>query len=179
MAKVSAFVIAPPVIFAALAAVFFIGMQREDPDGLPSALIGQGAPALNGDALGAYPPVSPDAFADGTVKLVNFWASWCPPCRAEHPNLMTLAEEIPIYGVNKSDRPQDAEAFLAELGNPYLAIAADRNGRQAIDWGVYGLPETFVLDGQGRVVYRHAGPVTRRIMDEKIRPAIALVSPGS
>jgi cytochrome c biogenesis protein CcmG/thiol:disulfide interchange protein DsbE len=107
------------------------------------------------------------------VKLVNFWASWCAPCRAEHPILSELAAQgITVHGVNYKDDPAKAQAFLAELGNPYATIGADPAGRTAIDWGLYGVPETFVIDGSGTVVLRFAGPITRQELDRKILPAI-------
>lgn len=144
-----------------------------DPGALRSTFIGRPAPEIAPAALGGYPVFSSDVFADGEVKIVNFWASWCPPCRAEHPALVELAREgVPVYGVNKSDREADALRFLADLGNPYTAITVDDNGRQSIDWGVVALPETFVLDGQGKVVLKFPGPI-HGVMDTIIRPALA------
>ncbi|QPM89965.1 DsbE family thiol:disulfide interchange protein [Pseudooceanicola algae] len=167
--------ILPPMIFAGLAGLFFLGMQREDPDQLPSAMTGKPAPVVQLDNLGDLPVFSPDeTLADGEVKLVNFWASWCAPCRVEHPNLIALAEDrgIPIYGVNYKDQPGAAQGFLAELGNPYLAVGADTSGRAGIEWGLYGVPETFVVDGEGRIVERFAGPVTQRVLEGTINPAL-------
>ena len=109
----------------------------------------------------------------GGVKLVNYWASWCAPCRVEHPHLEALAEEgVTIYGVNYKDQPGNALGFLEELGDPYTAIGADPNGRMALDWGLYGVPETYVIDGEGRVVLRFPGPITERVLEGQIRPAI-------
>lgn len=117
------------------------------------------------------------SWRDGQVKLVNYWASWCAPCRAEHPNLVALADEgLPIYGINYKDDPDKALAFLAELGNPYKAVSADDTGRTAIDWGLYGVPETYVLAGDGTVILRFAGPITQRSLEDTIRPAIAEAS---
>jgi cytochrome c biogenesis protein CcmG/thiol:disulfide interchange protein DsbE len=164
----------PPVAFAALAGLFLGGMYRDDPDALPSALVGQMAPSVPETALGGTEPFTADVLTDGKVKLVNYWASWCAPCRVEHPQLLTLAEEgLPIYGINYKDDAAKALAFLDELGNPYTGVVADEFGRKAIDWGVYGVPETFVIDGDGRIVLRFAGPVTEVIMEKRIRPAIA------
>ncbi|MBM9594928.1 DsbE family thiol:disulfide interchange protein [Roseitranquillus sediminis] len=178
MARVSALVLVPPVAFLALAAVFFVGMQRDDPDALPSAREGQVAPAIALEPLGERPVFDYAVLQEPGVKLVNYWASWCAPCRAEHPNLELLASEgVPIYGINYKDDPENAEAFLEELGDPYTAIGADASGRTAIDWGLYGVPETYVIDGEGRIVLRFAGPITQRSLEGQIRPAIAKASP--
>ncbi len=163
----------PPVVFLGLAALFFVGMQREDPDGLPSALVGKQAPAVALTQLGDQQPFTDGDLRDGNVKLVNYWASWCGPCRAEHPNLELLAEEgVTIYGANYKDKPENALGFLEELGDPYTAIGADDSGRMALDWGVYGVPETYVIDGDGNIVLRFAGPITERALESTIRPAI-------
>ncbi|MFV0244841.1 MAG: DsbE family thiol:disulfide interchange protein [Qingshengfaniella sp.] len=169
----------PPIAFAALAGLFAAGMLRDDPEALPSARAGQLAPPV---VLGALPgkTVVMDADLRGAgVKLVNFWASWCAPCRVEHPVLMDLAGQgVAIYGVNYKDQPADAIGFLADLGDPFLAVGTDREGRTGIDWGLYGVPETFVLDGEGRVILRYAGPITRRVLDDTIRPALAQALAG-
>ena len=173
MAKISPLMIAPPLVFLALAGVFFVGMQREDPDGLPSALVGKTAPAVEVTQLGSEKLFTDSDLREGGVKLVNYWASWCGPCRVEHPHLEALAEEgVVIYGVNYKDKPFNAQNFLKELGNPYAAIGADESGRMALNWGVYGVPETYVIDGEGNIVLRFAGPITERVMDSTIRPAI-------
>jgi cytochrome c biogenesis protein CcmG/thiol:disulfide interchange protein DsbE len=163
----------PPAIFGLLAGLFFAGMFRENPDGLPSTLIGRSAPSLALAPLGVLPELTDAALRTGEPVVVNFWASWCPPCRAEHPILVELAAEgVPVHGINVRDDPANALAFLAELGNPYATIGADRTGRAALSWGAYGVPETFVLDGDGRVVLRFAGPVTREALERTIRPAL-------
>ncbi|MBT9382271.1 DsbE family thiol:disulfide interchange protein [Pseudooceanicola sp. CBS1P-1] len=164
----------PPVIFAALAGVFFWGMQRQDPDALPSAIAGKPAPGVQLTQLADYPSFDDATLRDGKVKLVNFFASWCAPCRVEHPNLEAIAErgEVPIYGVNYKDEPAKATAFLEELGNPYSKLGADAKGQMALNWGLYGVPETYVIDGQGKVILRFAGPITERVLNETIRPAI-------
>ena len=163
----------PPVIFAGLAVLFYVGMQRENPDELPSALQGKPAPAVQVTPLGDKKPFNDnDLRADG-VKLVNYWASWCAPCRVEHPHLEDLAEQgVTIYGVNYKDKPGNALKFLEELSDPYAAIGADDSGRMALDWGVYGVPETYVIDGEGKIVLRFAGPITERVLESQILPAI-------
>ena len=172
MARLSPLVVIPPVVFAGLAGLFLAGMFRENPDDLPSPFIGRPAPEISAVPLADYPSFDSSVLTDGEVKIVNFWASWCPPCRAEHPALMQLAEEgVPIYGVNKSDTGGDALAFLRDLGNPYEGVTVDANGRQSIDWGVVALPETFVLDGEGMVVLKFPGPI-HGVLDTVIRPAL-------
>ncbi|MCL4151323.1 UNVERIFIED_CONTAM: hypothetical protein GTU68_008493 [Idotea baltica] len=110
---------------------------------------------------------------DGEVKIVNFWASWCAPCRVEHPNLTALAAEgVPIYGINYKDFDANALSFLSDLGDPYTAVGADPSGFHAIDWGVYGVPETFLVDGDGTILLRMASPVTQRELANRLRPAI-------
>jgi len=173
MAKISPLMIAPPAIFAGLAALFFFGMQRENPDELPSAMTGKPAPAVQVTPLGDKTPFTDAELRSGGVKLLNYWASWCAPCRVEHPILEDLADQgITIYGVNYKDKPGNALRFLQELGDPYTAIGADENGRMALDWGVYGVPETYVIDGQGNIVLRFAGPITDRVLESQIMPAI-------
>jgi len=107
------------------------------------------------------------------IKVVNFWASWCAPCRVEHPNIQALADlGIPVYGVNYKDKPNQALSFLESLSNPYKKIGTDE-GRTGLDWGLYGVPETFIIDANGKVLMRHAGPVTKEILDTKLLPLIA------
>ena len=171
--------LAPPLVFAGLAALFFVSMQRSDPDQLPSAMEGRAAPAVQVVALGTGPDLTDVMLREPGVKLVNFWASWCAPCRAEHPVLKTLqAEGVTILGVNFKDKPEAALQFLDDLGNPYAAIGADDSGRMGLDWGLYGVPETFVIDGTGKVILRHAGPITASILEDRIRPALAEAAGG-
>lgn len=174
MAKVSPLMLAPPLLFAGLAVLFYVGMQREDPDALPSARAGQPAPEMALTSLGNAPLLTDEDLQGEGVKLVNFWASWCGPCRVEHPILMQLAEEgIPIHGINYKDAPGNALGFLEELGDPYTRIGADMTGRTGLEWGLYGVPETYVIDGEGRVVLRFAGPILPDVLERTIRPAIA------
>ncbi|MBK46199.1 MAG: DsbE family thiol:disulfide interchange protein [Roseovarius sp.] len=165
--------LAPLLVFGAFAALALVGLSRENPNELPTALAGQPAPAVQVTPLGDGPVLrDADLRGDG-VKLVNYWASWCAPCRVEHPNLTRLAAEGgTIHGVNYKDKPANALGFLSELGNPYTAMGADESGRMALDWGVYGVPETYVIDGQGKIVLRFAGPITERVLENTIRPAI-------
>lgn len=169
--RFSPLVFLPPVIFAALGLALYLGLGRDDQ--LPSARTGEVPPAMTVQPLPGLPMIEPAMLADGRPKLVNFFASWCAPCRVEHPNLTALAAQgIPIYGVNYKDAPDRALAFLAELGNPYTAVAADPTARTGLDWGVYGIPETFVLDGEGRVVFRFAGPLVERSIESDLMPAL-------
>lgn len=173
MARVSPLMLAPVVIFAGFAGLALVGLGRENPDELPSALAGKQAPEVALTPLGSGEPFTNNDLRDGEVSLVNYWASWCAPCRVEHPNLEQLSDEgITIYGVNYKDKPGNALGFLEELGNPYAALGADVKGRMALDWGLYGVPETYVIDGQGQIVLRFAGPITESIMEKTIRPAI-------
>ena len=165
-------ILLPPLAFAGLALAFWIGMQNGD-QALPSTIEGRAAPAITVTALGTGEmPTQDDLVAPGVI-LVNFWASWCQPCRAEHPMLEKMqAEGVVIYGINYKDKATDALGLMAELGNPYAKIGAD-SGRMALDWGVYGVPETYVIDGKGVVVLRWAGPITQNVLDQTIRPAMA------
>lgn len=177
MARIAPLFLVPPFAFALLAGLFFLGMQRDDPQALPSARVGQEAPPVALEPLGSLPAFDDAALRAPGVKLVNYWASWCAPCRAEHPSLEALAAEgIPIYGINYKDEADKALGFLGELGNPYAGIGADASGRTAIDWGLYGVPETFVIDGEGRILLRFAGPITERSLASDIRPAIEAAS---
>ena len=173
MPRISPLMIAPPALFAALATLFYVGMFREDKDTLPSAREGQPAPPVVMTQLPGKTPFDDASLRDGNVKLVNYWASWCAPCRVEHPHLETLADDgVTILGINYKDNPANALSFLEELGDPYAAIGADATGRMALDWGVYGVPETYVIDGDGTIVLRFAGPITERVLESTIRPAI-------
>ncbi len=173
MAKISPLMLAPPLIFGAFAVAALVQLQDGSDDTLPSARQGQPAPPV---VLTEFPgkTMFDDAtLRDGEVKLVNYWASWCAPCRAEHPNLEALAEEgIPVYGINYKDPLGNAETFLTDLGDPYRAIGRDEQGRMALDWGLYGVPETYVIDGEGTIILRFAGPITERVIESTIRPAL-------
>lgn len=173
MAKISPLMLAPPALFAGLTALFLFGMSRDNPNELPTALAGQPAPPVAVEPLGSAPVFDDSALRNGEIKLVNFWASWCAPCRIEHPNLMELkAKGVKIYGINYKDKPVNADRFLAELGDPYTAIGTDEGGRMGINWGVYGVPETYLVDGEGKIVMRIAGPITDRELENRLQPAM-------
>ena len=163
----------PPLLFLGLAVLFYSGMSRDNPNDLPSVFLGKPAPAIEQAALPGIPaPVQAD-LAQGRVVLVNFWASWCPPCRAEHPTLTALAAEgIPVIGVNMMDREGDALAFLADVGNPFASIAFDPKGRTRLEWGVTAPPETFIVNGKGEVVYRFIGPLVGDDYLQRFRPEL-------
>lgn len=165
----------PPLLFAVFAGVAYLGLTREHADTLPSALIGHPAPSLaNLAPLGPDPAPTDAALTAPGVKLVNFWASWCAPCRAEHPILRDIAAGgVPVIGVNYKDAPGNALAFLSELGNPFAKLGADPTGRIALDWGIYGIPETFVIDASGKVLLRYPGPLTRESYQRDVAPLLA------
>lgn len=155
-----------------------------DSQALPSVQEGRAAPALSLVPLADFPLLERADLPGGAgeqedaddqpLTLVNFWASWCPPCRAEHPTLTALAEAgSPLYGVNYRDRPQQALSFLSDLGNPFAALGQDPDASVGRDWGVIALPETFFLDAEGTVVLHFRGPITGRVLDTQIRPALA------
>lgn len=166
--------ILPLAVFVIVGIFLAMGLTR-DPHTLPSALIGKPAPdfklpPLQGrDAQGFS---RADLAGSGPV-LVNVFASWCVPCRIEHPVLGRLAEQgVTIHGINYKDRPEAATAWLQELGDPFKLVGADRDGRVGIEWGVYGVPETFVIDRQGRIAYRHVGPLQPRDVERTILPLL-------
>lgn len=170
----------PIIAFLGVSVALGWGLTR-DPREIPSALIGKpvpdfALPAVQGRSLGLS---STDL--RGEVSLVNVFASWCTACREEHPLFMRLAESgsIPLHGLNYKDRPADAEAWLDTLGDPYTRTGADRNGRVAIDWGVYGVPETYVIDHEGRIVFKHVGPVSEAVLRQKILPLVERLQAAS
>ena len=164
----------PPVLFAGLAVMFWLGMQREDPNALPSTMIGRAAPSINLAPLGDGPQLTDADLTAPGVKLVNFWGSWCVACRAEHPMLLKMAGEmgITLYGINYDDPPDRALAYLAEHGNPFGKMGQDASGKNKLNFGVYGAPETFIIDGAGKILYRHAGPITEQELERVFLPAI-------
>jgi cytochrome c biogenesis protein CcmG/thiol:disulfide interchange protein DsbE len=163
----------PLVVFAGLAVAFAIGLTL-DPREIPSVLIGKPVPEFD------LPPVKGRTLGlsekdlEGEVSLVNVFASWCTACLEEHPLLMKLAREnvITIHGLNYKDKPDDAARWLDRLGDPYTRTGADRDGRVAIDWGVYGVPETFIVDRKGRIAHKHIGVLTKETLNNEIIPII-------
>ncbi len=163
----------PVVVFALLAVGFYVGLGR-DPEALPSPLIDEPAPQFDLPPLPGRDKGLSTADLKGGVSLVNVFASWCVPCRAEHKVLSAFAalKRVPVYGIDYKDKSKAATDWLAELGNPYTLIGAD-DGQVAIDFGVYGVPETFLIDGVGRIRYKHVGPLTQADIDKTILPLIA------
>jgi cytochrome c biogenesis protein CcmG/thiol:disulfide interchange protein DsbE len=170
----------PLILFLALAALFFFRLGSGDPSRIPSALIGREAPKAD------LPPVAgllqdgkplPGLIAaefKGNVTLVNVWASWCVPCHDEVPLLDELAKDklIRMVGINYKDQPDNARRFIGRYGNPFSAVGADPNGRAAIEWGVYGVPETFLVGRDGRIAYKLVGPITEENLKAVLMPAI-------
>ncbi|MFD2265543.1 DsbE family thiol:disulfide interchange protein [Lacibacterium aquatile] len=170
--------ILPLLVFLGIAGWYGFGLMLNDDDrALPSQLIDRPVPDL------ALPPLREGdeivkaadivALAKRGPLLVNVFASWCLPCRAEHPLLMELQQQgVKLIGINQRDKPEDAKTFLKALGDPYTWIATDRDGRASIEWGVYGVPETFVIDRTGRIRHRHVGPMDRAVLDKTILPLL-------
>jgi cytochrome c biogenesis protein CcmG/thiol:disulfide interchange protein DsbE len=173
-------VLVPLAVFLALTALFLVRLFSGDPSRIPSALIGHPAPAID------LPPVAglerdgkqiPGIVAadfHGNVTVVNVWASWCIPCHDEAPFLLDLAGDtrIRLVGINYKDQPDNARRFLNRYGNPFSASGADQNGRAAIEWGVYGVPETFVVGRDGRIAFKLVGPLGAQNFEREIKPAI-------
>ncbi|PVA09798.1 DsbE family thiol:disulfide interchange protein [Pelagivirga sediminicola] len=173
MARISPFMLAPPVLFACLAGLFYVGMQRGDPNALPSVFIGQPAPAVPERGLEGRTILADADLRSGDVTVVNFWASWCPPCRAEHPQLQAMSDAgLRVAGVNFKDEAGQADKYLKDEGDPFFALGFDPKGSTAIDWGVTAPPETFIVDGDGTVLFRFAGPLVGSDYEQRFRPAL-------
>lgn len=174
----------PLAIFLAVAGLFALALRKGDPSKLPSALIGKPAPEMTLPALAGLregntvvPGFTTADLSKGAPTVVNFFASWCVPCVQEHPLLMELKSRtgVRIVGINYKDPDPGGRRFLGRYGNPYAAVGVDDTGRAAIEWGVYGMPETFVIDGRGIVALKHVGPITLQVLDQLIVPAIEKV----
>ena len=164
--------IIPLVIFGSLAMAFYVGMHNGDTS-MQSVFLNKPAPAIVAEPLPGTPLLTDADLRGGEVTVVNFWASWCPPCRAEHPTLKALVGEgVRVVGVNMMDKPEDALAFLARDGNPFLAIAADPRGKLRLDWGVTAPPETFIVRGDGTVAYKFIGPLVGDDYLKRFRPEL-------
>lgn len=163
----------PLAVFGALVFVFLRGLQL-DPSEVPSPLIGKPAPAFNLPSLRSPEVMISNQNLTGQVSLLNVWATWCVGCRQEHDALLRIAEtgQVPIIGLNYKDDRDAALSWLERLGDPYVANAVDANGAVAIDWGVYGAPETFLIDAEGIVRYKHIGPISMAVFDAQILPRI-------
>ena len=184
-------VLAPLVVFLALVALFLIRLYSGDPSRIPSALIGHPAPQTNLPPVaglernGAAVPGIDAASFKGAVTVVNVWASWCVPCHDEAPLLMRLAQDsrFRVIGINYKDEPDNARRFLGRYGNPFAAAGADLNGRAGIEWGVYGVPETFVVGRDARIAYKLVGPITadniNTVLKPEIEKALAAPTPSS
>jgi cytochrome c biogenesis protein CcmG, thiol:disulfide interchange protein DsbE len=164
----------PAAVFLVVAGYFALALQSgRDPSLLPSALIDKPAPNFTLAGFDGKDGLSRDALK-GRVALVNFFASWCVPCRAEAPLLMRLAaeEHVPLYGIAYKDKPEDARRYLEQFGDPYRRVGLDENGRTAIDFGVYGVPETYLIDRNGHIRYRFVGPLTAEAVKTELEPRL-------
>ncbi|MGJ8572930.1 MAG: DsbE family thiol:disulfide interchange protein [Hoeflea sp.] len=171
----------PLVLFIALSAVFLYQLESgKNASDIPSVLIGTKAPSLDLPPLeglvddGKPVPALTDASINGKLALVNVWASWCVPCRQEHPLLLELSLDprIELVGINYKDKTENAIRFLNELGNPFAAIGVDPAGKATIDWGVYGIPETYLVSPDGEILFKQIGPFTTESLRDKLLPAI-------
>lgn len=177
------FVLLPLLVFLALAGIFLMQLlSGRDLTAVPSALIGHAAPKTELPPLeGVSLPGLNSADFAGKVTLVNVWASWCAPCREEHPVLLEISRDqrFAIAGLNYKDKPENARRFLGDLGNPYRAIGVDQHGRTAIDWGVYGVPETFLVGKDGKIAFKHVGPLSPEAVQTTLMPAIEKALAGN
>lgn len=180
--------IVPLAVFAAIAVLLFVGLRSGDPSKLPSVLIGKPVPEFTLPPLEGLvrdgkpvPGFSNADLARGKVSVVNVWASWCIPCHKEHPYIVSLGERsgAPLFGLNQKDETAAARRFLGRYGNPFAAVGVDRNGAVSIDWGVYGVPETFIVNGKGHIVHKHVGPIDDKIIEEELLPVIEKARAGS
>lgn len=173
------FAVVPLAIALAVGAFLMIGLNLK-PSEIPSALVGKPVPDFDLPPIDNRPPGLATGDLTGEVSLVNVFASWCISCRVEHPLFMELKQQnaVPMHGLNYKDEPDAALKWLEALGDPYDRVGADRNGRVGIDWGVYGVPETFLVSRDGTIACKHIGPVTRDDWEQKLEPAIAALRAG-
>ena len=171
--------ILPLRLFLGVGIALLLGFNR-DPREIPSALIDKPVPEFALPPLPGHKQGLSTADLKGEVRLVNVFASWCVPCRAEHPIVTRLAEseKIPVHAINHKDKPEDAKAWLARYGDPYASIGVDSDGRASIEWGVYGVPESFLIDRQGRIRYKHVGPLSPEVMERDILPLVKELRKG-
>ena len=165
--------ILPVALFAGIAAALAVGLTQ-DPGKIPSVMLDKPTPEFDLPPVMGRPRGLASSELTGEVRLINFFASWCVACRAEHPLLNRLTEDgvVPVYGINYKDTPEDARAWLDRLGDPYVRSGADIPGRVGIDWGVYGLPETFIVDQNGRIVFKHIGAIDAAALKDTILPLV-------
>ena len=166
----------PVLAFAVIAGWFWLGLApNRDPSEVPSVMIGKPVPDFDLPPLVAGSPGLKNSELKGHVTLINFFASWCVPCRAEHPLLFTLAKDTPIQidGIAYKNKQSDTTAYLAELGNPYARVVVDEPGRTAIDFGLYGVPESYLIDRDGVIRFRQVGPLTEDVIEKQLKPLIA------
>lgn len=171
--------ILPLLLFVGVGVAFLLGFNR-DPREIPSALIDKPVPEFALPPLPGHKQGLSSADLKGDVQLVNVFASWCVPCRVEHPIVARIAqvEKIPVRAINHKDKPADALSWLAQHGDPYTSIGVDADGRVSIDWGVYGVPETFLIDRNGRIRYKHVGPLTPEVVQQTILPMVKELRKG-
>ncbi|MFN4153629.1 MAG: DsbE family thiol:disulfide interchange protein [Paracoccaceae bacterium] len=164
----------PPVIFAGLAGAFYMQMMQNNPNDMPTAFQDRAAPVVPLTGLAGVPLLTDADLRTGQVTVVNFFATWCPPCRAEHPVLMQMAADgVRVAGINIMDNDAKAIAYLAQDGNPFFGVATDPQGRNRVEWGVTAPPETFILRGDGTVAMRFIGPLIGSDYENRFKPALA------
>ena len=178
----------PLAAFALVAALLFARLNAGDPSKLPSALIGQSAPPLTLAGLDGATGLTDADLRQGHVSIVNVFGSWCEPCHLEHPYLLALAADdglkakgVALYGVAQKDSPGNVRRFLGAKGDPYAKVGLDPDGRAGIDWGVYGVPETFIVRGDGTIAYKVVGPMTAETLESEVKPQVmkAMAAPPS
>ena len=173
----------PLFAFAALAVLLFAGVKMNsgrDTSAIPSPLVGKPTPAFSLPVLGDPKRRIGNADLRGRPYLLNVWGSWCPTCRDEHPHITALAKagKVRVLGYNYKDAPEDAQAWLGQFGNPYELVIADEDGRAALDWGIYGAPETFLVDANGVVVWKYVGAIDEAVIREQIEPKLMQMGPA-